>query len=322
MSEKIQYYKELIEKEPKNTYARLHLGLEYLREKNYEEGWKYFEYRLEGLNVFPPSLPAWNGEDITDKTLLVYAERGLGDTIMFSRFLPLLQRKCARVLFLPHAELFNLFDETSLGVKLIQDVREICFDAHTSVMSLPYKLKIFQEKNIPEMPKQCLIINQEKFESYKQKYFNNDNFKAGINWQGNIKLTAERSIPLKCFEKLFSIPNTSFYSLQKGEGQEQLNSIEKYNVIDLGSTFNDFSDTAAAIENLDLVISNDTSVANLAGAMGKECWILLNFIPDWRWSNDLSYCPWYKNVKLFKQAEKNEWDSVFDAVYKDLLNAQ
>jgi len=114
------------------------------------------------------------------------------------------------------------------------------------------------------------------------------------------------------------LPQTKFYSLQKGDGIEQLEDSKDFDIVDLGSTFNDFSDTAAAIENLDLVICNDTSVAHLTGALNKPCWVLLPFTQDWRWSIDLTYCPWYKSIKLFKQNKADDWDELFSRVYEEL----
>jgi len=315
----IEYCEVAIEQEPQNTNANLCLALAYLKTKNYKDGWKYFESRLAGIDNLSGLFPLWDGEDAKDKTILVYAERGYGDTIMFSRFLPLLKSKCKKVLFLPQKNLSELFDEKSLGVQIIKDIREAGFDLHTSIMSLPYKLGLEQESDFPDACGCYLKSDHEKIIFYKEKYFVNNNFKVGINWQGCTEAGAERSFPLEYFERLFKIPNISFYSLQTGEVNIELEKFKDFEITDLGSTFNDFSDTASAIENLDLVISNDTSVGNLAGAMGKECWILIPYTQDWRWSEDLSYCHWYKNATLLKQSELNCWSDVFDVVYKKLV---
>jgi ADP-heptose:LPS heptosyltransferase len=140
--------------------------------------------------------------------------------------------------------------------------------------------------------------------------------KIGIKWQGNAAYDRNRIIPIEAFYNLFDLPNTQFYSIQKDDGSEELKNLpSKYNVIDLGSTFNDFTDTAAAIENFDLVICNDTSLAHLAGALGKPCYILLPYVSNWRWHDDFSYSPWYKSVKLFKQTTPDNWSDVFEKVF-------
>jgi len=317
MLKSAEYYKNLVQQEPENKKAKFHLGIASLMEKKYKDGWKYFEYRLEETPI-PDFFPLWKSEPIEDKTILVYGERGYGDTIMFSRYLPLLKSKCKQVLFLPQPELFDIFDEKTLGVKIIRDIRESIFDTHISIMSLPYKLGHTEEKDIPRSHNNQIKNNDEKVNHYKKKYFENNNLKVGINWQGCLKPSPNRAIPLEYFEKLFKIPNISFYSLQTRVGREQLEILANHKIPDLGSTFNDFSDTASAMKNLDLVISNDTSVANLAGTMEKDCWILLPFEHDWRWSEDISYCIWYKNAKLIKQNNPNNWDNVFDTVNEEL----
>ena len=118
---------------------------------------------------------------------------------------------------------------------------------------------------------------------------------------------------------MFELENTEFYSCQTFEGSDEFEKIKnKYNVIDLGPTFTNFSDTAGAVENMDLVICNDTSLAHLAGAMKKPCWILLPYIYNWRWHTDLSHCDWYDSVKLYRQPDHGDWKSVFGDVERDL----
>lgn len=193
----------------------------------------------------------------------------------------------------------------------------VVFDVHIPLISIPHALKHFSEE-IP-LSEGYLKANLEKTKAFKEKYFNNDKLKIGFKWMGNTVYDMTRVINIESFYKLFELPNTQFYSLQKGEGIQEFAKIPKeYNVIDLSEEFNDFGDTAAAVENLDLVICNDTSVAHLAAAMGKPTWILLPFVQNWRWHTDISYSPWYKSVKLFKQSEPNNWEDVFEQVYAEL----
>lgn len=327
--ETIKYYTNFLKYEPQNVEAMACLSLAYLKIKDYKNGWAFFEKRppkqkaIDTISSLPESKinakPLWQGEDIKDKTLYVYYEAGYGDVIMFARYLPLLKNKCKKVLFRPQASLTNLFEDCNLGVEVLsQDIAECDteYDYHIPVMSLPYLLGLNSEECIP-YPDKYLKANYEKVQNYKEIYFNNSQFKVGINWHGNTEFTRDRCYESKSLAPLLMNTNAKIYSLQKGDGIEQLEQLIEFDIVDLGSTFNDFSDTAAAIENLDLVITNDTSIAHLSGALGKQCWIALPYVQDWRWSTDLSYCPWYKSAKLFKQKQAGNWDEVFNRVYKE-----
>ncbi len=315
-----EYYKNIIENEPSNSEAKLFLGLSLLRDKQYKLGWEYFEHRLDGLNsLFPDFFPLWQGENISNKTILVYAERGFGDTIMFSRFLPLLTKRCQKVLFMPQEELCGIFNESELSVKFVKKSMDEFFHVHTSLMSLPYKLKLEKESDIPPVNKNYFSIDKIKSKDYKDKYFANNSLKIGINWQGTMKPTPIRSIPLEFFNKILTVPNSTLYSLQTGCTEEQKKILEQNNIVNLGTTFFDFSDTIAAMANLDIIISNDTSVANLAGAIEKKCFILLPYQSDWRWGDDISSCIWYSTVQLLRQSRPHDWSGVFDELLNILM---
>lgn len=308
------------------------LGCAYLKTKNFEQGLNFYEYRsskdfailtqkLQYKDLIT-SKPLWTGEAIKNKTLFVYYEAALGDTLMYLRYLSLLKGMCAKVLFKPQECFIDFFKENNFGAEIIENrtlPKDVIFDVHIPLMSLPYVLKLNTEKEIP-LSEGYLKANPQKIKTYKEKYFNNDKFKIGIKWKGNTTYGLNRIIRPESFYKLFDLPDTQFYSVQKGDGAEELEKIpERYNIINLDETFKDFSDTAAALENLDLVICNDTSVAHLAGAMGKPCWVLLPFVQNWRWHTDLSYSPWYKSLRLFKQNEPDNWDEVFDRIYEELF---
>lgn len=326
----LEYYKKALEYRDDND-NHYFLATSYLKTKNFKDGFRHYEHRPSKefcirtqehqLKEVITSKPLWAGEDIKDKILFVYYEAGLGDTLMYARYIPILKDKCAKILFKPQLSLVNLFKDSNLNAEIIDITMpddELIFDVHIPLMSIPYVLQLNSEDSIPFKDK-VLYSNPQKVEDYKNKYFNNGKFKIGIKWQGNPHYDRNRIIPIEAFYKLFELPNTKFYSLQKGEGVEELEKIPKnYEIIDLGPTFNDFTDTAAAVENLDLVICNDTSVAHLVGAMGKPCWVLLPFVSNWRWHNDYSYSPWYESVKLFKQNKLDNWDNVFEEVYENL----
>lgn len=327
-----KYYEKALELSKDNEDINYFLGLTYLKLKDFEKGWEFCEryrtskdcailtQRLQYKELID-SKPLWQGETLENKTVFVYYESGLGDTLMFARYLPLLKEKCEKVLFKPQLCFMDLFKDNNFNTEIIDldtKVEDMNFDFHVPLLSLPYYLNLRSEKDIP-FAQGYLKANPKKSQIYKDNYLKNDKFKIGIKWQGNTVYSPERIIPLTAFYKLFNLPNTIFYSLQKGSGTEEMDALPKeYEIQDLGRTFKDFSDTAAAVENLDLVICNDTSVAHLAAAMGKPCWILLPFVPNWRWHNDMSHCVWYNSVKLFKQVEPNNWEEVFDRVHQNL----
>lgn len=327
----IEYYKKIIELKPNERDSEYFLGTAYLKIKEYEKGWKHYESRPSRecgiltqtllLKDKIASKPVWQGEDLQGKTLYVYYEGGYGETTMFGRFLPLLKQKASKILFKPQLDYVKLFRDNSFGIEVIDDTSEVDFDYHVPMMSIPYGLGFKSDEDIP-LKGGYLKANSDKVLEYKQKYFNTDKFKIGIKWQGNTFYDLTRKIEITSFFKLFEIPDIQFYSLQKDEGSEQLEEAKKYNIIDLGDTFNDFSDTAAAIENLDMVICNDTSVAHLAGSLGKKCWVLLPFISDWRWHADENTCTWYDTFKVFRQKASGDWDGVFEEVYRELIEVK
>lgn len=326
----LENYKKAYEYDPKNEDINYFLGEACLKAKNFKEGWFHYEHRAsKGCAILTQKLqykevetkPLWQGEELKDKTLFLYYESALGDTLMYARFFPAIVEKFKKVLFKPQLCFMEFFKENNFGMEII-DTRtlpqDVIFDTHIPLMSIPYVLGINSEADIPHS-EGYLKAKQEKVQAYKEKFFNNDKFKIGIKWQGNRAYSLERIIPLKAFYKIFELPNVQFYSVQKGDGSEELADLPgNFEITSLGDSFKDFSDTAAAIENFDLVICNDTSIAHLAGAMGKPCWVLLPFVQNWRWATDLTYSPWYKSVKLFKQIQPENWNEVFDRVCEEL----
>lgn len=305
------------------------LAICYIKAKNFEKGLPLHEYRhskafavecQKAVYKDMETKPFWDGTPMPDKTIFVYYEAALGDTLMYVRYLDCLKGMFKKVLFKPQLAFVDFFNENNFGAEIIDGKtmpEDVVFDVHIPLISIPYVLKHFSEE-IP-LSEGYLTANPDKTKVFKEKYFNNNKFKIGFKWMGNTVYDMTRVINIESFYKLFELPNTQFYSLQKGEGVEEFQKIPKeYNVIDLSEEFNDFGDTAAAVENLDLVICNDTSVAHLAAAMGKPTWILLPFVQNWRWHTDISYSPWYKSVKLFKQTKPNNWEDVFEKVYAEL----
>lgn len=317
---------------PNDKETEYFLSIALMRTKDYAKGLKLFENRLcketatALINKTYPNLASydklWKGENIKDKTILVYYEAGFGDVIMFSRYLPLLKKKCKKIIFYPQKQLIPLFETSGLGIdEMIEGfVPEsmMKFDVHTSLLSLPYLLGL-KGDNVFESSEGYLHANQKLAEEYKEKYFNNDKFKIGIKWQGNTYYDKDRVIPAESFVPLLRCEGAQFYSFQTFEGSEELEKLTaNFDIIDIGSELIDFGQTAAAIQNLDLVICNDTSLGHLAGAMGVPCFMLLPYEVNWRWHEDLSNCDWYDSVKLFRQKSIGDWNSVFEQVSEEL----
>ncbi|MCQ2755194.1 MAG: tetratricopeptide repeat protein, partial [bacterium] len=304
-----------------------------MRIKNYDKGLKLFEQRqcrdlaIASQAKTYPNLASedrlWRGENIKNKTILVYYEAGYGDVIMFSRYLPLLKKKCKKLVFYPQRQLIPLFENSSLGIDELIDgyipEQNMDFDVHTPILSLPYLLGL-KGNSVFESSEGYLYADSGVTNEYRIKYFENNLLKIGIKWQGNTYYDKDRVIPAEAFAPLIETEGTKFYSFQTFEGAEDLQKLtSKYDITDIGCNLIDFGQTAAALKNLDLVICNDTSLAHLAGALGIPCFVILPYETNWRWHDDLSKCDWYDSIKLFRQNEPGEWNMAFEQVKNALL---
>ena len=327
----VECYQKALEIEPLDWESKYFQALAYMQLKDYKRGFEGFETRLcrqsavySQSKIYPQinQKPEWQGEDLTDKVLFTYYEAGFGDMIMLYRYIPQLVKMCKKLIIKPQKELAPLFEENSNGAEIIEKYdfkNELCFDYHIPFLSIPYVLGLEGEDVFVHHDDGYLKSTSEKFQYYKGNYCKSDKFKIGIKWQGNTHYDIERVLNVEDFFPLFKIPNTQFYSFQTFDGSEKIDKIKsEYNIVDLGSTFENFSDTAGAIENMDLIISNDTSLVHLAGAMKKQCWVLLPYIYNWRWHTDLSKCDWYDSVKIFRQKDHGDWQSVFVQVEEQL----
>ena len=263
----------------------------------------------------------WQGGDISDKILYTYYEAGFGDMIMFARYLPELQKKCKKIILKPQKELSQLFRENFPEIEvmdLFYDEREFNFDLHIPFLSIPYALNLNNNQIFMHHDKYLKAV-PEKIQYFKEKFFDNDKFKIAIKWQGNTYYETDRVINVGAFAPLFKLKNTKIYSAQTFEGAEEFEKLaKKYDITDLSKSFKDFSYTAAALANVDLVISSDSSLAHLAGAMGKPCIVLLPYNYNWRWHIDLTHCDWYDSVKLFRLGKKETWNDLMIRVVNSL----
>ncbi len=307
-----------------NNITEIHYNLAHalLLLGKYEEGFNEYEWRLKrkefGDKKF--SKPYLENQTVKNKKILVYDEQGLGDSIQFIRYLKLLKNEGCYLIFQCDKRLFNLYQSFDYVDELITNEKKINFeyDYNVALLSLPRYFKI-NEKTIPhDFP--YIDIKNNKTEKFS--IFNDDpNLKVGIVWAGNPNHTGDfkRSCKLKDLEPIFELDGISFYSIQKGDAVNQLKD-SSYPIQNMDLLINDFTDTAKIIKNLDLVISVDTSVAHLAGAMGKEVWLLLPLVPDWRWLIIGESTKWYPSMKLFRQKELYNWNPVMLSVKKALQN--
>lgn len=292
---------------------------------DFEEGFKYYEYRFQkmyGVTEYPEfDKPRWEGDKNPDKTLLVQCEQGFGDSIQFYRYLDLVKPFFKKIIFRVQDPLVDLFKTNTNEFEIVPDsigIKQLTFDYHIPLLSLLLVLK----SNIQNIPgaKGYLKADREKTDKYKKEFFNNDCFKIGISWSGMVVGNKRRNIPLKCFYPLSKLENVKIYAIQKDFNRDELKRFfPDTEIVDLGKTFKDFSDTAAALANLDLFVTSDNSVFNLAGAMGIPTFLLLNKFSEWRWFLDEKTTPWYDSVKIFKKREEQEsWDTLMNSVIKEL----
>ena len=286
----------------------------------FEQGFEGNEYRLITPNYCKARLarrfPVWNGEDIAGKKLLVINEAAHGDAIMLARYFPMLAERGidATVECLPH--MVALLSHAP-GVRLVTKIDPAeHFDYQVHLFSLPCAFKTRLDSVPSRVP--YLFADAGLKEKWAER-LGSDGFKIGIAWQGNPdpKVDVARAAPLVNFVPLAALPDCRLISLQKVHGLEQIAS-SGVRVETLGDDFDAgpdaFLDTAAVMVNLDLIVSVDTSIAHLAGALGRPVWIALKHIPEWRWMLGRDNSPWYPTMRLFRQRSMGDWDGVFTDV--------
>lgn len=311
--EAIAAYRHALTAAPEFATLHYNLGVTLLLKGDFAEGFAHYEQRwaVPELRLAYHRLiePVWGGEPLADRTLLLHAEQGLGDTIQMVRYIPLLADRGGRIVLQVPVELHRLLKDLRGVDRIIgMDDRPSDVDVHCPLMSIPLLTKTTLATLPHEFP--YLQADSEQTNRWRDKIGADvKQLKVGLVWAGRHEHPhdRERSISLGALAPLMNVANVRFISLQTGEAATVVSAFPS---IDDGSIdLKDFSDTAGLIQNLDLLISVDTAAAHLAGAMNKPAWVLIPFSPDWRWMIDRTDSPWYPSLKLFRQSSPGDWNS-------------
>jgi tetratricopeptide (TPR) repeat protein len=312
--------------DPGYQQARMSRGTLLLKLGRYSEGFRDYEARvgLPQYDTLVLSEPTWDGNRLAeDCVLLVHCEQGLGDTLQFIRYVRLAQQRAANVVIAARPELIPLLRSSGYGdVVSIRDPLP-SFDVQAALMSLP-RITGTELDSVPAAVP-YLAADTRLVEAWRSRLADFPGFRVGIHWQGNPIYTFDylRSVPLGAFEPLANVPAVRLFALQKKDGRDQLAGVQSlFAVLDLGDELDNesglFMDTAAVIENLDLVVTSDTSVAHLAGGLGARTWLALAQSAEWRWLVGRDDSPWYPTMRLFRQRTLGDWSDVFQRMAESL----
>ena len=317
----IAYYEHALALRPDYAQAHFNLGMTLLQLGDYPRGFAEYEWRWQTgeFTPFRCPHPEWDGAPIPEQTLLVHTEQGAGDAIQFARFLPLATDRCHKLILVCRADLIPLF-ATIPGIAEIREpgtLQVAEFDTVLPLLSLPQVLATTLETIPTAVPYFDLAILGRRKGKAVPVLPHAGRLKVGLVWAGSptYRNDRQRSCDLATFLPLIRIPGLDFFSLQKGERNHELTQLPpSLAVHDLGAAIGDFGDTALLIEQLDLIISVDTAVAHLAGALGKPVWVLLPAVTDWRWGLAGETTPWYPSMRLFRQRQQGDWAEVMARV--------
>ena len=321
LQQSAQAYQKAIQIQPDYADAHFNLAMLLLLQGQFVEGWEKYEWRWNSSLKSQKrnfKRPLWDGTSLSSKSILIYAEQGFGDSIQFVRYIDLFP-DTTTIIVACQPELKSLLKRIGRIDTLVTKGEDIPkFDFHAPIVSLPHIFGTVLET----IPAKIPYLYPDKNSNFT--FLSNDerDLKVGIAWAGSPTHINDRnrSISLNNFKCLLDIKGCEFFSLQVGEHHRDIKRCGYSRIIkDLGKQFTNFHHTASAILQLDLVISVDTAVAHLAGALGKPVWTLLPFIPDWRWMLNRSDSPWYPSMTLFRQRKRGDWHSVFQEIRLTLI---
>jgi tetratricopeptide (TPR) repeat protein len=315
---------------PDFAEARYSRALVRLLQGDFERGWADFDWRWKcpGAALPPLIQPLWDGQPAPDASILLYGDQGLGDTIQFIRYAKLVKQRVGRVIVACQPPLVKVLTACpGIDVLIPSDMRELPeFDLHFPLTSLPRLFKTTLETVPADVP--YVFADPALVDLWRSELAVVSDFKVGIAWQGNPAFPGDRqrSIPLARFSAVARVPRVRLFSLQKGFGTEQLSGFaEREAITDLAPRLDEasgaFMDTAALLRCLDLLITSDSAIAHLAGALAVPAWVVLQYVPEWRWLLDRADSPWYPTVRLFRQSRPGDWDELFERIARSLCAA-
>jgi hypothetical protein len=321
----IPFLQRAIQLDPKNVTAQFNLGVAYLLAGDYARGWPAYEVRwqYEHLAGTLPnfSQPRWTGQDLKDKTILVCQEQGLGDTIQFIRFLFPLHTAGAKVILQTNSNLAPLFEQSPIISKII-DVTDTPtdFDYWIPIMSIPGVIGVTLENLTSQLA--YLGARADLAQQWQETLGPKNRLRVGFCWSGRPDswINQHKAMPFETMCDLIRRnPNYEWVNLQVECSDETADALETLGVKKYPGAIRNFADTAALVHHMDVVISVDTAIAHLAGAMARPTWIPLNWYgTDWRWLLNRDSSPWYPSATLFRQPTMGDWSSVIDKIHKYL----
>ncbi|RJQ82994.1 MAG: tetratricopeptide repeat protein [Desulfobacteraceae bacterium] len=320
VSTAIKFYDKAITLDDTYAEARFNKAVALLLKGDYTSGWAAYEWRFKrksARHVYPHALQGrrWDGSPFDGERLLVHCEQGLGDVLHFCRYLPMVKALGGTVILEAPAQLAPLLQNMQSVDEVVifnpAQPPRVSYDRYIPLLSLPLLMKTTLERIPARIP--YLQADPIKSSQWRAK-IHSGGWRVGLVWSGS-NVDPQRACRLADWRSWWSRGQIHFYSLQKGPPLDQLSGLgDDHPIVHIGDRLLDFSDTAAVIANLDMVISVDTAAAHLAGAMGKPVWVLLPFMPDWRWLLDRPDSPWYPTARLFRQNRRNDWSRVIAEV--------
>jgi tetratricopeptide (TPR) repeat protein len=323
--EALASFAEALRLKPDYHDARYNRGLTLLLLGSFAEGWRDYEWRATGSHrcVGYPPLPApiWSGQALAGKRIIVLSEQGLGDTIQFARYLPLLRTIARDLFFYTRPSMVQLFGSLG-GLGVGSDIpKDTAFDLAIPLLSLPNAFATTGATIPHDSP--YLAAEPERVQRWRAR-IGTGGFRIGVCWQGNAASPADRgrSFPARLMEPLAAIPGVRLISLQQQDGLEQLATLPQGIPIetleDAEGDGHAFMDTAAIMQSLDLVVTCDTAIAHLAGALGRPVWVALKQVAHWVWLRDRRETPWYPTMRLFRQAQPGAWEDLLQELASEL----
>jgi tetratricopeptide (TPR) repeat protein len=326
--EAITHFDEALRLKPSSLDAKWNKALSLLSLGDYQNGWQLYETGLGIAHMRGDSLSAerrWRGESFVGKRLLLWAEQGLGDTLQFIRYAQMCKARGGKILVRCPQALQTLLANCASIDAVSDNFEQNDFDFHAPLMSLPFIFDTLLHTIPSSVP--YLHVSEAARLRWKNKIFFRREFKVGLVWAGNPRknqmnahmIDRRRSMTLEALRPLFDVSGIQFYSLQMGAEAAQIEIYGlKDRIIDFTQEIKDFEDTAALIEQLDLVISVDTSVVHLAGSLGKAIWVMSRSDACWRWLQNRADSPWYPTARIFGQKTPGDWEQVVSSIRAEL----